>query len=81
MLDVVRTLDRSGDRAARRLTVREPTLDDVFLTLTGHAPKPSTRSEDDADERAACWQQEVGMTAIATDPDRRHDRRAALQSG
>ena len=33
---VVRTLDREGLEPVS-LAVREPTLDDVFLTLTGHA--------------------------------------------
>ncbi len=35
-VDVVRTLDREGLEPVS-LTLREPTLDDVFLTLTGHA--------------------------------------------
>ena len=35
MLDVVRTLDAAHLEPVT-LTVREPTLDDVFLSLTGH---------------------------------------------
>jgi ABC-2 type transport system ATP-binding protein len=35
VLDVVRALDRAGIEPTA-LNVREPTLDDVFLTLTGH---------------------------------------------
>jgi ABC-2 type transport system ATP-binding protein len=35
VLDVVRTLDHAGVEPVT-LAVREPTLDDVFLTLTGH---------------------------------------------
>jgi ABC-2 type transport system ATP-binding protein len=35
VLDVVRTLDRAG-LVPESLNVREPTLDDVFLALTGH---------------------------------------------
>ena len=43
-VDVVRTLDREG-LEPMSLTLREPTLDDVFLTLTGHtADEP--RSDD-----------------------------------
>jgi daunorubicin resistance ABC transporter ATP-binding subunit len=46
VLDVVRTLDRDG-LAPDSLLVREPTLDDVFLQLTGHTaeqpPLDSTR--------------------------------------
>jgi ABC-2 type transport system ATP-binding protein len=35
LLEVVRLLDRAGVEVAG-VAVREPTLDDVFLTLTGH---------------------------------------------
>ena len=35
VLDVVRALDHA-DLEPVTLTVREPTLDDVFLSLTGH---------------------------------------------
>ena len=35
VLEIVRILDREGVYPDT-LTVREPTLDDVFLTLTGH---------------------------------------------
>jgi ABC-2 type transport system ATP-binding protein len=43
-VDVVRTLDREG-LEPMSLTLREPTLDDVFLTLTGHAAEDQ-RSDD-----------------------------------
>ncbi len=38
--EVVRALDAAGI-TARSLTIREPSLDDVFLTLTGHAAEQS----------------------------------------
>jgi len=44
-VDVVRTLDREGLEPLS-LIVREPTLDDVFLSLTGHAAE----DEDDTDD-------------------------------
>jgi ABC-2 type transport system ATP-binding protein len=49
--EVVRALDGAGI-AARSLTIREPSLDDVFLTLTGHAAErpPSGEPEDERDE-------------------------------
>ncbi len=43
VLEIVRILDREGVYPDA-LTVREPTLDDVFLTLTGH------RVDDDGDQ-------------------------------
>jgi ABC-2 type transport system ATP-binding protein len=46
-IDVVRALDWEGLEPAS-LVLREPTLDDVFLTLTGHAAE-EPESEDDAD--------------------------------
>jgi ABC-2 type transport system ATP-binding protein len=54
VLDVVRALD-GAQLAPTELSVREPTLDDVFLTLTGHAaeePKPEGENGD-AKERGA----------------------------
>jgi len=44
-IDVVRALDREGLEPAS-LVLREPTLDDVFLTLTGHAAEESTSDEE-----------------------------------
>ncbi len=46
ILEVVRSLDAAG-LAPESLAIREPTLDDVFLQLTGHkvadsGPEPST---------------------------------------
>ncbi|HWW54530.1 MAG TPA: ATP-binding cassette domain-containing protein [Acidimicrobiales bacterium] len=46
ILDVVRSLDADG-LTPEWLTVREPTLDDVFLQLTGH------RAEDAPDDKIA----------------------------
>ncbi|HUI48494.1 MAG TPA: ATP-binding cassette domain-containing protein [Acidimicrobiia bacterium] len=43
VIDVVRSLDRA-ELEPMTLTVREPTLDDVFLTLTGH------KAEDGVDD-------------------------------
>jgi ABC-2 type transport system ATP-binding protein len=46
-IDVVRALDREGLEPAS-LVLREPTLDDVFLTLTGHgAEEPTSDEEED----------------------------------
>jgi ABC-2 type transport system ATP-binding protein len=50
-VDVVRTLDHDGLEPVS-LTLREPTLDDVFLTLTGHvAEEPPTDDMAAAGER------------------------------
>jgi ABC-2 type transport system ATP-binding protein len=40
VLDAVRRLDRAGVTPSA-LAIREPSLDDVFLTLTGHAAAPA----------------------------------------
>jgi daunorubicin resistance ABC transporter ATP-binding subunit len=48
LMEMLRTLDADG-LVPSSLTVREPSLDDVFLRLTGHHAEPvaeSTRSED-----------------------------------
>ena len=45
-VDVVRTLDRAGLEPVS-LALREPTHDDVFLSLTGH-PAEESSSEDAA---------------------------------
>ncbi len=49
-LDVLRAVDAAG-LAVAGFTVREPSLDDVFLTLTGHraeaGPDPTTGDDDD----------------------------------
>ena len=39
MLEAVRTLDAEHLEPVT-MALREPTLDDVFLTLTGHAAEP-----------------------------------------
>ncbi len=53
-LDVVRSLDRES-LIPERLTVREPSLDDVFLSLTGHRAEESATDEHERedDERGA----------------------------
>jgi ABC-2 type transport system ATP-binding protein len=48
VLEVVRVLDRNGI-APETLTVREPTLDDVFLTLTGHKAENGLSRDDATD--------------------------------
>jgi ABC-2 type transport system ATP-binding protein len=48
-VDVVRTLDGEG-LTPESLVVREPTLDDVFLSLTGHAAEEPV-GDDAADDR------------------------------
>ncbi|MGD9893679.1 MAG: DUF4162 domain-containing protein, partial [Dehalococcoidia bacterium] len=57
---IVRDLDAAGVRIAD-IALRQPTLDDVFLTLTGHGAEPisndddppATREERDREEVAA----------------------------
>jgi ABC-2 type transport system ATP-binding protein len=46
VLDVVRALD-GAHLEPLTISVREPTLDDVFLSLTGHRAE-AQQSEDDA---------------------------------
>jgi oleandomycin transport system ATP-binding protein len=50
LVEVLRRLDADGAGVEPdTLSVREPSLDDVFLALTGHrAEEPSDRSEGDA---------------------------------
>jgi ABC-2 type transport system ATP-binding protein len=48
--EVVRALDEAGI-TARSLTIREPSLDDVFLTLTGHAAEQATPDADAGEDR------------------------------
>jgi ABC-2 type transport system ATP-binding protein len=50
VMEVVRALD-AGHLEPTDFTVREPTLDDVFLALTGHAATDETIVDDSADER------------------------------
>jgi ABC-2 type transport system ATP-binding protein len=49
IVDAVRRLDDAGV-AVEDLGLRRPTLDDVFLTLTGHVAE---ESEEQEEERAA----------------------------
>jgi ABC-type multidrug transport system ATPase subunit len=51
VLEIVRNLDRA-DLPPDSITVREPTLDDVFLTLTGHAVSPDGESDRDTEGAA-----------------------------
>jgi ABC-2 type transport system ATP-binding protein len=48
LADVVRDLDREGVSAAD-VSVRRPTLDEVFLRLTGHPAEPEDSDSDPAD--------------------------------
>jgi ABC-2 type transport system ATP-binding protein len=52
VLEVVRTLDQSK-LVPETLNIREPTLDDVFLELTGHAAEPPADDADDEISRGA----------------------------
>jgi ABC-2 type transport system ATP-binding protein len=54
--EVVRRLDAAG-LALSDLVVRRPTLDDVFLTLTGHATQPSDPSQAPASDQPTPVQQ------------------------
>ena len=48
----VRVLDARAARPRRRMVLREPTLDDVFLELTGHAAEEPTSDDADAADRS-----------------------------
>ncbi len=50
--EAVRRLDQAGVEI-EDIAVRRPTLDDVFLALTGHAPEPEVDEEKPAQEAAA----------------------------
>jgi ABC-2 type transport system ATP-binding protein len=52
--DVLRTLDAAGVPIAG-LALREPSLDDVFLSLTGHKsePEPESEAEPKAEDKPA----------------------------
>ena len=45
LIDVLRTLDTDG-LSPETLAVREPSLDDVFLALTGHRAEQATEDGD-----------------------------------
>jgi daunorubicin resistance ABC transporter ATP-binding subunit len=51
LMDVLRSLDAAGLGPAA-LAVREPSLDDVFLGLTGHRAEPSADGEEASPERS-----------------------------
>jgi ABC-2 type transport system ATP-binding protein len=52
IVEAVRRLDDAGVEVAD-LALRRPTLDDVFLSLTGHAAEAAADDDDDAQEVAA----------------------------
>jgi ABC-type sugar transport system ATPase subunit len=51
LVQVVRNLDSAGIET-RGLTLRRPSLDDVFLAITGHAAEEATESQPVASRRA-----------------------------
>jgi ABC-2 type transport system ATP-binding protein len=51
MVEAVRRLDAAGVHGVDDLALRRPTLDDVFLALTGHVAE--TAEDDDAEAAAA----------------------------
>jgi ABC-2 type transport system ATP-binding protein len=51
MLETVRLLDAARLEPAS-LVLREPTLDDVFLELTGHVAEEHTNGDGDGDDGA-----------------------------
>jgi ABC-2 type transport system ATP-binding protein len=51
VLKIVRDLDRA-DLPPESITLREPTLDDVFLSLTGHAASPAEESDQEKEGAA-----------------------------
>jgi ABC-2 type transport system ATP-binding protein len=52
MIDALRKLDDAGVGVAD-LTLRRPTLDDVFLTLTGRMAEEIAEDDEDDEEAAA----------------------------
>ena len=57
--EVVRRLDADGI-IARGLQLREPSLDDVFLSLTGHAAEASSAGDDPAETQSAPDESQAG---------------------
>jgi ABC-2 type transport system ATP-binding protein len=51
LMDAVRALDAANVDAAD-ITLRRPTLDDVFLELTGHAAEEPEEDQDEEQEAA-----------------------------
>ena len=68
MLDTVRTLD-AAKLDPTTLVLREPTLDDVFLELTGHVAEQATENGDEAMSTGRRRRRKSQMTTIATPPD------------
>ena len=52
LVDALRTLDAEG-LSPETLAVREPSLDDVFLALTGRRAEPEQQPEPDVSTRGA----------------------------
>ena len=52
MLETVRVLDGAGLQPTA-MALREPTLDDVFLSLTGHAAEEAAAEEEALEDRRA----------------------------
>jgi len=58
--DLIRSLDQAGIRATS-IAVRRPSLDDVFLTLTGHGTTGQRRAaagSDDTGQQVAGWDED-----------------------
>ena len=51
IVDAVRRLDGAGV-GIDDIAVRRPTLDDVFITLTGHAAEPDEEDEEQQEQGA-----------------------------
>jgi ABC-2 type transport system ATP-binding protein len=64
--DVVRSLDLAGIRVTS-IAVRRPSLDDVFLTLTGHGATGQPRAAAGGDEtgQLAGWGEDEGAGVAA----------------
>ena len=75
-LEVVRTLDREPSIPIR-LTVREPSLDDVFLSLTGHRAEEAATNETDATTTNEVRHDRDHASSTGTDVARRAARRSA----
>ena len=73
LVEAVRSLDGAGVQT-QGLALRRPSLDDVFLALTGHAAEEEGSSRPSAAAAAASGGQEP---ATATPRRRRHDRDVA----
>ncbi len=70
MIELVRILD-AASLAPATMALREPTLDDVFLSLTGHAAEEPTAEDDDAPptKKSRRARRSASMTATTTSPN------------